>query len=111
MHDGLYGIYVENIERNSGGMIERGDRMKLLKYEDVVKAVDEHTNDDGRLDDDITCILEEVPVANIGLEKWLSQKIDDAQREWDTYVMEEAIPERNAYMNVLNYLRMKGVIE
>ena len=27
------------------------------------------------------------------------------------YVVEEAIPERNAYMNVLNYLRMKGVIE
>lgn len=39
-------------------MTERGDRMKLLKYEDVIKAVDEHTNDDGRLDDDITCILE-----------------------------------------------------
>lgn len=46
--------------------------MKLLKYEDVVKAVDKHTNDDDRLDDDITCILEEVPTANIGLEKWLS---------------------------------------
>ena len=85
--------------------------MKLLKYEDVVKAVDEHTNDDGRLYDDITCILEEVPAANIELEKWLSQKIDDAQREWDTYVVEEAIPERNAYMNVLHYLKMKGVIE
>lgn len=85
--------------------------MKLLKYEDVVKTVDEHTNDDGQLDDDITCILEEVPAANIELEKWLSQKIDDAQREWDTYVVEEAIPERNAYMNVLHYLKMKGVIE
>lgn len=85
--------------------------MKLLKYEDVVKAIDEHTNDDGRLDDDITCILEEVSAANIELEKWLSQKIDDAQREWDTYVVEEAIPERNAYMNVLHYLKMKGVIE
>ena len=85
--------------------------MKLLKCEDVVKAIDEHTKDDGRLDDDITCILEEVPTANIGLEKWLSQKISDSQREWDMYVVEEAIPERNAYMNVLNYLRMKGVIE
>ena len=85
--------------------------MKLLKYEDVVKAVDKHTNDDGRLDDDITCILEEVPTANIGLEKWLSQKIDDAQNEWDKYVVEEAMPERNAYLNVLNYLIMKGVIE
>ena len=85
--------------------------MRLLSEDDVVKAVDKHTNDDGRLDDDITCILEEVPTANIGLEKWLSQKIADSQREWDIYVVEEAIPERNAYMNVLNYLRMKGVIE
>ena len=85
--------------------------MRLLSEDDVVKVIDQHTKDDGRLDDDITCILEEVPAANIGLEKWLSQKIADTQREWDTYVVEEAIPERNAYMNVLNYLRMKGVIE
>ena len=85
--------------------------MRLLSEDDVVKVIDQHTKDDGRLDDDITCILEEVPAANIELEKWLSQKIDDAQREWDTYVVEEAIPERNAYMNVLHYLKMKGVIE
>ena len=85
--------------------------MKLLKYEDIVRVVDEHTNDDGRLDDDITCILEEVPTFNIKLVQWLGNKIEEAQREWDTYVVEEAIPERNAYMNVLNYLRMKGVIE
>ena len=85
--------------------------MRLLSEDDVVKVIDQHTKDDGRLDDDITCILEEVPAANIELKKWLSQKIDDAQREWDTYVVEEAIPERNAYMNVLHYLKMKGVIE
>lgn len=85
--------------------------MKLLKYEDVVKAVDKHTKDDGRLDDDITCILEEVPAANIGLEKWLSQKIAEAQKEWDVYVVESALPERDAYMNVISYLKMKGVIE
>lgn len=85
--------------------------MRLLSEDDVVKVIDQHTKEDGRLDDDITCILEEVPAANIELEKWLSQKIDDAQREWDTYVVEEAIPERNAYMNVLHYLKMKGVIE
>ena len=84
---------------------------RLLSEDDVVKVVDQHTKEDGRLDDDITCILEEVPTANIGLEKWLSQKIDDAQNEWDKYVVEEAIPERNAYLNVLNYLIMKGVIE
>ena len=30
--------------------------MRLLSEEDVVKAVDKHTLNDGRLDDDITCI-------------------------------------------------------
>ena len=85
--------------------------MRLLSEDDVVKVIDQHMKEDGRLDDDITCILEEVPTANIGLEKWLSQKIDDAQNEWDKYVVEEAIPERNAYLNVLNYLIMKGVIK
>ena len=54
--------------------------MRLLSEDDVVKVIDQHTKDDGRLDDDITCILEEVPTANIGLEKWLSQKIADSQR-------------------------------
>lgn len=85
--------------------------MRLLNEEDVVKAVDKHTLDDDRLDDDITCILEEVPTASIGLEKWLSQKIADAQRNFDIYAIEEAIWERDSYMNVLNYLKMKGVIK
>lgn len=35
-------------------------KTRLLCEDDVIKAVDKHTNDDGALDDDITCILEEV---------------------------------------------------
>ena len=85
--------------------------MRLLNEKDVVKVVDKHTLDDGRLDDDITCILEEVPTANIGLAKWLTNEIDRAQRNFDVYAIEEAILERDSYMNVLNYLRMKGVIK
>lgn len=33
---------------------------RLLFEKDVIKAVDKHTNDDDRLDDDISCILEEI---------------------------------------------------
>ncbi len=33
---------------------------RLLFEEDVIKAVDRHTKDDDRLDDDISCILEEL---------------------------------------------------
>lgn len=33
---------------------------RLLFEEDVIRAVDKHTKDDDRLDDDISCILEEI---------------------------------------------------
>lgn len=36
------------------------NKLRLLREEDVVKVVDKHTNDDNTLDNDITCILEEV---------------------------------------------------
>lgn len=40
---------------------------RLLFQKDVIKAVDKHTNDDSQLDDDISCILEEVnPVVLVG---------------------------------------------
>ena len=35
-------------------------KTRLLCEDDVIKSVDKHTNDDGSLDDDISCILEEV---------------------------------------------------
>lgn len=33
---------------------------RLLFEKDVIKAVDKHMNDDSRLDNDISCILEEI---------------------------------------------------
>lgn len=33
---------------------------RLLFEKDIIKAVDKHTKDDDRLDDDISCILEEL---------------------------------------------------
>ena len=33
---------------------------RLLCEEDIIKAVDKHTKEDGTLDDDISCILEEI---------------------------------------------------
>ena len=47
-----------------GGNIVRKENAKmtnrLLFEKDVIRAVDKHTNDDSQLDDDISCILEEV---------------------------------------------------
>lgn len=34
---------------------------KFYKESDIVKIVDKHTDMSGRLDDDISCILEEIP--------------------------------------------------
>ena len=33
---------------------------RLLLEKDVIRAVDQHTNNDSQLDDDISCILEEL---------------------------------------------------
>ena len=44
-------------------------KTRLLCEDDVIKAVDKHTNDDGSLDDAISCILEEVKDVVIAVSK------------------------------------------
>ena len=50
-------------------------KTRLLCEDDVIKAVDKHTNDDGSLDDDISCILEEVIVGSKEAMKELNKPI------------------------------------
>ena len=33
---------------------------RLLHESDVIRVIDKHTNDEGQLDNDISCILEEL---------------------------------------------------
>lgn len=40
---------------------------RLLLERDVIKAIDKHTNDNNKLDNDISCILEEVGTATVEL--------------------------------------------
>ena len=40
---------------------------RLLLESEVIKTVDKHTNDENQLDNDISCILEEVETATIEL--------------------------------------------
>lgn len=43
---------------------------RILFESEVIKTVDKHTNDKNQLDDDISCILEEVnPVVLVGLKE------------------------------------------
>lgn len=49
-------------------------KSRLLCEDDVIKAVDKHTNDDGSLDDDISCILEEAKdVVIVGLKESMDE--------------------------------------
>ncbi len=86
--------------------------MRLLREEDVIRVVDQHTKDDGRLDDDITCILEKVPTANQGQNfvKWLKDREKEAKEYCDAYDDEQSFGEMIAYTNVYGYLRAHGII-
>ncbi len=35
--------------------------MRLIDADEAIKAIDNHTREDGTLDDDISCIIDEVP--------------------------------------------------
>ena len=54
---------------------------RLLFEEDVIRAVDKHTNDENQLDNDISCILEEViPVVLVGSKEAIdSLKVETKQ--------------------------------
>lgn len=47
------------------------NKSRLLREEDVIRTVDKHTNDGGTLDNDISCILEEVKDAS-NVVSWVS---------------------------------------
>lgn len=49
---------------------------RLVDTDILVKIIDKHTNDDSQLDNDITCILEEVPTA-YDVEKVVEQIYDE----------------------------------
>lgn len=40
---------------------------RLLRESDVIRAIDKHTSDDNKLDNDITCILENVETASMDI--------------------------------------------
>lgn len=53
-------IVYELIKNGMLTSIYSKDEEKILGEKDVIKVVDNHTNDDGTLDNNISCILEEV---------------------------------------------------
>lgn len=61
-------------------------KSRILLEEDVIKAVDKHTNEDGTLDNDIGFILEEVKSVNIMGSKEAMSKIKANEPKYDFHV-------------------------
>lgn len=61
-------------------------RTRILCEDDVIKAVDNHTNEDGTLDNDISCILEEVKSVAIMGSKEAMSKIKANEPKYDFHV-------------------------
>lgn len=61
-------------------------KTRILCEDDVIKAVDKHTNKDGTLDNDISCILEEVKSVVIMGSKEAISKIKANEPKYDFHV-------------------------
>ena len=61
-------------------------KTRILCEDDVIKAVDKHTNEDGTLDNDISCILEEVKSVVIMGSKEAMSKIKASEPKYDFHV-------------------------
>ena len=87
---------------------------RLLFEKDVIKAVDKHTNDDSQLDDDISCILEEVnPVVLVGSKEAIdSLKVEikpvQKQKRLELYENEDVVLEQRGNRYYLSLYDKEG---
>lgn len=87
---------------------------RLLFEEDVIRAVDKHTNDDSQLDDDISCILEEVnPVVLVGSKEAIDNlKVEikpvQKQKRVELFENEDVVLEQRGNRYYLSLYDKKG---
>ena len=87
---------------------------RLLFEEDVIRAVDKHTNDDSQLDDDISCILEEVdPVVLVGSKEAIdSLKVEtkpvQKQKRVELFENEDVVLEQRGNRYYLSLYNKEG---
>ena len=87
---------------------------RLLRESDVIKAVDKHTNDDSQLDDDISCILEEVdPVVLVGSKEAIDSlnvetKPVQKQKRVELFENEDVVLEQRGKRYYLSLYDKKG---
>lgn len=72
---------------------------RCLLEMDVIKAIDKHTREDGTLDDDISCILEEVESVDAKYtnvpSKWIPITEKAPEDEKKMYAKMFGVPEEN----------------
>ena len=87
---------------------------RLLFEKDVIKAVDRHTNDDSQLDDDISCILEEVKTAttielpHIILSQKVETKSVQKQKRVELFENEDVVLEQRGNRYYLSLYDKEG---
>ena len=86
---------------------------RLLFENDVIKAVDKHTNDDSKLDKDISCILEEVETTTVELTPiLLESKIEDKpiqkQKRVELFENEDVVLEQRGNRYYLSLYDKEG---
>lgn len=87
---------------------------RLLFKEDVIRAVDKHTNDDSQLDNDISCILEEVnPVVLVGSKEAIDNlKVEikpvQKQKRVELFENEDVVLEKRGNKYYLSLYDKKG---
>ena len=86
---------------------------RLLFEKDVIRAVDRHTNDAGQLDDDISCILEEIKTATMELPPIiLSPKVEtkpvQKQKRVELFENEDVVLEQRGNRYYLSLYNKEG---
>lgn len=85
--------------------------MRLIDESDVIKIVDNHTTDDGKLDDDISVILEEVKTAfdKENVIEELKECANESREYWYNYDEEKAFGEVEAYCESIKIVEKGGI--
>lgn len=82
---------------------------RLLFEEDVIKVVDKHMNAFGELDDDISCILEEVHDASLtSSSERLRTKLAQKQKQVQLFENEDIVLERRGNRYYLSLYDKEG---
>ena len=82
---------------------------RLLFEEHVIKAVDRHTKDDDRLDDDISCILEELyPISLQMVLDRIEDKPVQKQKRIELFENEDVVLEQRGNRYYLSLYNKEG---